>query len=177
MTPNWNNVHRWTISDVGKWLKTISAKPSEIKIFKEQEIDGVSLFRLNDKLLKSFGIEAFGARDRLLTAIHFLRSQPHPLANVTNTNTVIPTPRRTWLSTKQSQPSTHHTTNTYMTHSRRTENPSRRANKQHPSDVEMHIFTSPDVHQGMHIALFTYAYVCHIHLDGFIHRDAAGRAQ
>jgi len=70
MSIKFENIDYWWISDVILWLKTLKIKNIEeiIKIFKENDVDGFVLKRLEKIDMFNMGLKSYG---KIIKIIHF----------------------------------------------------------------------------------------------------------
>jgi len=76
-------VTKWTVDEVGQWLKSRGVKASTVDEFKENDIDGEALVTLDDDDLASMGVAKEANRKRLLRSIKKLRTAKGPRPNTT----------------------------------------------------------------------------------------------
>jgi len=71
-----SSVNDWTEDDVGSWLINLGSEFAPyVAVFKENNITGKRLLRLNDEKLKALGINSLGLRDDILTEIEDLKQK------------------------------------------------------------------------------------------------------
>ena len=62
-------IEKWTIDEVADWLKKFGDLKVYVDTFKNEEINGFSLLKMDETRLKELGMKKMGHRDQFLEAL------------------------------------------------------------------------------------------------------------